>query len=212
MRGQDPPQLDRRHGKSLALIVAVALAASTLFVFILNSGINKRNYEDIISTTLDDIEKDIADTSDINMLDLTLRVKSRVVNLFPRVDMKDVQAVNDELREFVAEEGLSEISVVNKENIVIYSSKDEYIGFDMNSGADTIVFDELNHGATEIVQPVRANAYAGEGSYDQYNKYAGVPLEGVGYLQAAINSQQFQTQIDEKLEYIAANRHIGQTG
>ena len=104
------------------------------------------------------------------------------------------------------------MSIVNNDNIVIYCSIDEYIGFDMNANDDTLAFDALNHGATEIVQPVRHNAYSGLGDYDMYNKYAGVSLEDVGYLQVGISAKRFQKLIDEKVGYIASNRHIGQNG
>ena len=204
--------ISQRFNLNLAIIVIIALTASTLFVFILNTGINNRNYANIISSTLTDIEKDIEDTSDINMLNQTQKIKEKVTHLLDTLPRDDTYRFNDALREIVKDENLSEMSIANTDNIVIYSSKDEYIDFDMDSNEDTIAFDALNHGASEIVQPVRANAYQGEGSYDQYNKYAGVPLKGVGYLQVAINSQQFQKQIDEKVNYIAANRHIGQTG
>ena len=196
----------------LGIIIAIALAASTLFIFLLNAKINKNIYEDIIATTLSDIEKDIEDTSDINMRDLTIRVKGKVEPILRYGNPDSVSAVNDALREIVANENLSEVSVVNKNNILIYSSNDEYIGFDMDATEDTRAFDALNHGENILIQPVRANAYQGEGSYELYNKYAGVPLGGIGYLQVAISSQEFQQQIDAKISYIAANRHIGQTG
>ena len=204
--------ISQRFNIRLAVIVAIALTASTLFIFLLNTGINNRNYADIIASTLTDIENDIEDTSDINMLTETYRIREKVWDLLNNYPKKDVRRFDEALRKLVKEEGLSEMSIVNTENTVIYSSKDEYIGFDMNSNEGSRAFDVLNHGTAEIVQPVRANAYQGEGDYDQYNKYAGVPLEDVGYLQIAINSQQFQKQIDEKVNYIAANRHIGRTG
>ena len=204
--------ISQRFNLSLAIIVIIALTASTLFIFMLNTSINNKNYNDIIYSTLSDIEKDIEDTSDINMLSETKRIKAEVSKLLNTLPRENTARFNDALREIVADEGLSEMSIVNTDNIVIYSSKDEYIDFDMDSNEDTIAFDALNHGTKEIVQPVRKNAYQGQGSYDQYNKYAGVPLEGVGYLQVAINAQQFQQQIDEKVNYIAANRHIGRSG
>lgn len=204
--------ISQRFNIRLAVIVTIALTASTLFIFLLNTGINNRNYSDIIASTLTDIENDIEDTSDINMLTETYRIREKVWVLLNNYPRKDVRRFDEALRRLVKEEELSEMSIVNTENTVIYSSKDEYIGFDMNSNEGSRAFDVLNHGTAEIVQPVRANAYQGEGNYDQYNKYAGVPLEDVGYLQIAINSQQFQKQIDEKVNYIAANRHIGRTG
>ena len=210
MRGRKT--ISERFTIRLAIIVAIALVSSTLFIFVLNTGINKRNYTDIITSTLTDIENDIEDTSDINMLEETRRIKEQVVVLLETLPLDDVYGFNDALRAIADEEGLSEMSIANTDNIIIYSSKDEYIDFDMNSNEYTLEFDALNHGTDSIVQPVRANAYSGEGEYDEYNKYAGVPLEGVGYLQIAINSQQFQKQIDDKVNYIAANRHIGQTG
>lgn len=196
----------------LAIIIAIAFTATTLFVFLLNTSTNNRNYSDIIFSTLTDIEKDIEDTSDINMLERTRKMRVKVLLLRNALPLNDVEGFNSALRDIEEEEELSEISIVNKKNIIIYSSKEEYIGFDMNANEDTRVYDALNHGLTEIVQPVRANAFKGDGDHALYNKYSGVPIEGMGYLQIGISSDQFQEQIDEKVSYIAANRHIGQTG
>ena len=209
---KDRKTILQRFQTWLAVIVVIALTATTLFIFILNTRINNKNYSNIISYTLTDIEKDIGNASDNNMLSETHWMKTKVEELLKTLPRDDVLGFNDALRGLVKNEGLSEMSIVNAENFVIYSSKDEYIGFDMNSSEGSHAFDGLNHGLEEIVQPVRANAYRGEGDYDVYNKYAGVPLEGVGYLQIAINAQQFQEQIDENVSYIAANRHIGKSG
>ncbi len=202
----------QRFRVRLAVIVAIALTASTLFIFVLNSVINMRNYTYIIESTLNDIEKDIADTSDINMLAKTRMIKSKVVPILQAHSFDDGKGINEALCTLLKDEELSEVSVVNTDNIVIFSNKKEYVGFDMSSNEYSGAFGQLNHGATEIVQPLRPNAYKGLGDYDQYNKYAGVPLEGVGYLQIAIDTQLFQKLIDEKVSYIAANRHIGQSG
>lgn len=196
----------------LAIIVAIALTATTLFVFLLNTKTNNKNYSDIIFSTLTDIEKDIEDTSDINMLEKTRKIRIKVLLLRNALPLNDVEGFNSALRAIEEEEELSEISIINKKNTIIYSSKEEYIGFDMNTNEDTRAFDALNHGLPELVQPVRANAYTGEGDYELYNKFSGIPIEGLGYLQIAISADQFQEQIDEKVSYIAANRHIGQKG
>ncbi len=204
--------ISRRFQVRLAIIVVIALIASTAFLFILNSVINKRNYTRIIKSTLVDVEDDIEETSNINMLSETRKIQVKVQELLDTRPREDVQGMNDALREIANENEFSEMSIVNKANFVIYSSIDEYIGFDMNATEDTKEFALLNKGKEEVIQPVRANAYKGSGEYDEYNKYAGVPLEGTGYLQVAINAQTFQKQIDEKVSYIAANRHIGETG
>jgi len=209
---KDKKTISQSFQVRLAIIVAIALVVSTLLVFIITTFINKNNYSDIITSTLIDVEKDIEDTSDANMLSETKRIKTKVTLLLNTLPLDDVIGFDDALRTIVKDEDLSEISIANKQNIVIYSSHDEYIGFDMNSSPDTMAFDVLNHGTKEVVQPVRKNAYSGEGKYAEYNKYAGVPLEDVGYLQVAINPQQFQKQIDNQITYIAANRHVGQSG
>ena len=197
----------------LAIIVIIALITSLSFVFVMNTGINERNYKKIIASTILDVEDDIEETSDINMLEQTYHLAELInAKLQSEGGAPSTAVMDDYLRELVEEENLSEMSIGNEKNIIIYSSIEEYLGFDMNSSEDSAVFDKLNHGTKEIVQPVRSNAYAGEGNYALYNKYAGVPLENGGYLQIAVNAQQFQQQIDEKVKYIAANRHIGQSG
>lgn len=196
----------------LVYIVLFALVTSTAIIFAFNTHINTRNYESIIAATLTDVEKDIDDTSDINMLAQILKIKGKLLDKFAINNAPNVDEMNEYLRSIAKDEVLSEMSLVNKDNIIVYSSINEYIGFDMNIAEETRVFDNLNHGATEIIQPVRANAYKGSGEYDEYNKYAGVPFENIGYLQIGISAKEFQKQIDEKVVYIAENRHIGQTG
>ncbi|MDO5445784.1 MAG: SpoIIE family protein phosphatase [Eubacteriales bacterium] len=204
--------ISQRFNVRLAIIVAVAMLVSTLLIVFISTNINTNNYTEIITSTLNDIDKDIADTSDISMLAETQRIKIKVKKLLTTRALTDVEGFNEALRQIAEDQNLSEISVANRDNIIVFSSIDEYIDFDMNSNEGSKVFGELNNGVTEIVQPVRKNAYQGEGVYDEYNKYAGVPLEGIGYLQIGISAQTFQEQIDEKVKYIAENRHIGQTG
>lgn len=204
--------INQKFQHRLAIIVAIAEIASVAFIFVVNTKNNTRNYENIICTTLDDIENDIEDTSDINMLEETGRVKQKTAAVLETLHGADVYTVNEALRRITEEEELSEMSIADADNIIIYSSQDEYIRFDMNANEDTRAFDALNHGAESVVQPVRENAYRGEGDYELFQKYAGIPLEGYGYLQIAISSQTFQRQIDEKVNYIAVNRHIGQSG
>ena len=194
------------------IIVFIVLIASTSLIFVFNTRINNDNYGEIIASTIDDVKKDLEDTGDVNMIEQTFRIKERVVKKIDINNMPEVDEMSEYLRTIVEEEKFSEMSIVNKDNIVIYSSIDEYIGFDMNANDDTLAFDVLNHGTTEIVQPVRHNAYSGLGDYDMYNKYAGVSLEDVGYLQVGISAKRFQELIDEKVEYISSNRHIGQNG
>lgn len=204
--------ISKKFQKQLLFIVAVALIASTWIIFLYNTRINARSYETLIQSTLADIEKDIEETSNINMLELTLNTKKRVIPLLRSVPDDKASKINASLNAIAEGNSLSEINIVSQEGIILYSNKDEFIGFDMNASPDAQAFDVLNHGEESVVQPVRKNAYLGEGSYDRFNKYAGVPLEDTGYIQIAISAQQFQQQIDEKVDYIAANRHIGQSG
>lgn len=204
--------ISRQFRRRLAIIVVAALVISTAVIFLFNTSINDKNYAEILLSTLNDIEKDVMTTSDVNMLELAALIKGKVEVVLRDVPREDVSAVGSALQKLASENGLAEISIVGKDNVLIYSNIAEYIGFDMNTTEESREFDKLNHGTTELVQPFRLNAYHGEGDYDQYNKYAGVTLEGIGYLQVAYNSRQYQELIDGKIGYIATNRHIGQTG
>ena len=214
VRGQMKKKtITKAFRSNLAMIFTIALVASAAVVLILSTGTNKRNYKDIITSTISDVEKDIEETSDINMLEQTWHLADLVnARLRSEGGNPSADVMDSYLRDLVREENLSEMSIGDDKNIIIYSSIEEYLGFDMNSSEGSAVFDKLNHGTKGIVQPVRMNAYGGEGDYALYNKYAGVPLDSGGYLQIGISAQQFQQQIDEKVKYIAANRHIGQSG
>ncbi len=194
----------------LFIVLSVAFFATTTIVFFVNTNINNKNYQEIITSTLVDIERDIENTSDINMLELASREQKRVEEILTQTN--DFDTIIARLKEIHAADELSEINIVNADNIIYYSSVDAYINFDMDANADTKAFDTLNHGAKEIVQPVRPTAYSGDGDYEQYNKYAGLPLQEGGYIQVGISADRFQKQIDDKFKYIAMNRHIGQTG
>lgn len=204
--------ISEKFQKRLIMIVIVALIASTRIIFLLSTRINMHNYEDIIRTTVSDIEKDIEETSDMNMLELTQHERNRVIPLLRTASSDNDPQINASLKAIAELDGLTEINVVNKEGIIIHSNIDDFIGFDMKSDDMTKSFEELNHGSMFVVQAVRKNAFHGDRYDDLYNKYAGVPLENVGYIEVAISSKQFQQQIDEKVHYIAANRHIGQSG
>lgn len=185
---------------ALIIILAGALIISVIGVRFISTETNEKNYEDIISATLTDVESDIKNASDEDILELAGKIRDAL------------ETGSYDLNQLAESTGVSEISIVDSDNVITDSSISENIGTDLDNSMDLRTFNFLNHGGTQQVQMSRTEGYEGLGDASHYKKYAGVPLNGGGYVLTALAEEKFQSQIEQQIGYIAVNRHIGNTG
>ena len=179
--------------KGLLIAVAFAFAATTSFVFIFQDTISKNEADSLLSLALNETSADITDASDVNLLRVAKSVKKSIGKM--------------SLTEIVEEYGLTDANIIDSSGVVIDSSVQEYIGFDLKTGEQSSAFLKLLENADECVQDY------GQISSDksQFRKYAGIRTED-GYIQLGYNESALRRDIDNQVVGITKNRHVGETG
>lgn len=183
-------QTIQRH---LLIVVLLAFAATTYFVYKMQDKIAWTQADSLLSLALEDVAADVRDTSDENLLTLTRLVKEEMA----RADIKTIAERYD----------IAEINVINSDGIITDSTEDDFVGFDMSSGAQSAEFLCLLDNKTTFVQSYRGITY----DRNIQMKYAGVRT-GDGFVQVGFDAEHFQADIDSQIKTLALNRHVGNTG
>lgn len=181
----------------LACIVIAYLVTST-FTFFLQNGIVKIETQEVFTTAINDVEKDIAGKSDIYLLYIAEEVKKKYEN------NQDIS-----LNTLLDEYGIKEINVVNEDGLIVNSTEADLINqYNMNSKAQSKEFvDRLK------VQDSFVQKYGPRGKEDSvWRKYAAVNLEKEGFIQVGYDAEQFHQIMNEFVVDVTKNRHVGTDG
>lgn len=206
--GKERIHIDRRHRKLtqtfsrwLLIVVLVAFAITSIFTYILQTSFSTRSNEVLLKLNIEDVKADIEDASDENLLSLTRGIAEEL-DAAPVVN-------NDLVAQLCArqENDFSEINVIDKNGIIIYTTTPEFQDFDMYSGTQSRAFTILLNGTREFVQSYQPTTKNGV-----YMKYAGVALHDGGFVQVGYNAERFRKDIDVQVVGATRNRHVGENG
>ena len=196
----------RKHGKGriaytfqrwLLLCIFVAYLVTSSFTFILQNGMVKIETQEVFTTAINDVEKDIRGKSEAQLRGIAGSVKEDYT--LGRYSALDALA---------KEYGLEEINVVDKNGVIIFSSVDEYVGYNMADHPQSKEFvDELSK--KEFF--VQEFGPMGNDS-SLWRKYAAVRLSDGGFIQVGYNEKQFYDMFDEFIVDVTKNRHVGTGG
>ena len=184
--------------KWLLIVLALAFSMTMIFDYQLETNMMKKESENAINSTLDEIGNDINDESDKDMINLARMVGREIA--YGRYDINGLARQYD----------VTEICVVDGDGIIIDSNNPDYIGFDMASGEQSLEFMVLLDGKTETyVQKYGPIA----SSPDIKRKFAGVAIQnGKKFVQISYDASAFQKTLSHGIQYVASNRKIGETG
>lgn len=181
--------------KWLLVTIIAAFAATSYFVFNLQDQMAAVQGEKLLNLALDETEADIRDASNENLLLIAYRLKG------------ELEFGNDDLKSIAEEYGIAEINIVNSDGIIIESTENNFIGYDMHNGEQSAQFLCLLRDRESFVQDYGPIAFDPSVS----RKYAGVKY-GAGLIQVGYDAAQFQSDIDQDIVGITKNRHVGETG
>ena len=136
---KDKEHIAQTFQRWLLILIVMAYFITNLFTFVLQQGMSKIETNSVITLTLDDVHKDITDASDKNLLELANKVKAEY-------------AQNSDLTAIAKKYDISEVNIIDENFIIVASSVDEYIGYDMSSGEQSNEFKVLLQGEAEFVQ------------------------------------------------------------
>lgn len=200
--------------RSLCICMAIALIINIAVVAFIQMLVSRRNNTTSSEEKLNYV-KEVLAKNDENILQLTETLgennlsKTRAFADLLAVDksiLEDVEKMND-IKERLM---VNELHVIDETGIITHSTVDAYIGFDMNSGAQSAAFMPIaKDSSLEIVQEPEVNA--AEGIVMQYIGVA--RKDAPGFVQVGIRPEVLEnmlagTQIDVVLKGI----EFGETG
>ena len=180
----------------LFICIVIAYFVTSGFTYVLQTRMSGKETESVININLEDVHKDITDTSDENLLKITRTVRSEYLSddtpLYILCERYNVKGIN----------------IVDQNGIITDSTLKEFIGYDMASGEQSAEFLVLLDGEEEFVQKYQPLSIDESIS----RKYAGVRLPDGGFIQVGYDAEQFRKDIDERVIEVTKNRHIGNNG
>ena len=180
----------------LFICIVIAYFVTSGFTYVLQTGMSGKEIESVININLEDVHKDITDTSDENLLKITRTVRAEYLSddtpLYILCERYNVKGIN----------------IVDQNGIITDSTLKEFIGYDMASGEQSAEFLVLLDGEEEFVQKYQPLSIDESIS----RKYAGVRLPDGGFIQVGYDAEQFRKDIDERVIEVTKNRHIGNNG
>ena len=190
--------LSEQFQKGLLFLIVVAFVLTSAFTISLQTRISNKNSEDLFVLNIEDIKNDVDSHSNENLLAIVDSV------------IKDIsdEEINDEYLVSLANKyDVAEISVIDKNNIIVNSNVPEYINFDMSSGPQSNEFSCLLNGEHSYVQSYQATT----SDPNVYRKYAGTVYKD-GYVQVGYDAEEFQADLANEVIGVASYRHIGEAG
>ena len=193
--------ISRTFFRWLLIITAASFLVSLTFTWIFETKAARDSARSLLSTNVRDVKQDVIDASNENLLDKTWQIAMRI----------DAGAPTDpeSLKQLMQEFDVAEINVVSDEGIIIASTSEQFLNYDMRSGKQSAEFLILLTGEeTQYVQSYQPTAFDPSIS----RKYAAAFLYDGGFVQAGYDGRQFQKDISKRVTDAARNRHVGQDG
>lgn len=194
-------RLSASFQKWLFLIVAIAFVITLVFLWGYQTKLFTDSAENLLDTYIKDVKQDIADTSDKNLLVITHAVAT---------ELNGTQEITNELlAEMLGKYNVSEINYVDTSGIIVASSNETFVGFNMaTNGYQPAEFMALLGALTECVQDYQPIAY----DSDIYRKYAGVSLAYGGFVQVGYDEDAYYEAMGTAVTEVVKNRHVGEDG
>ena len=198
--GAGKKKISRSFQNWLHLLVVIAFAATTAFLWLFQTRLSENNAINLLELNIRDIVADINDASDANLLALSNEIAK---------ELDAAPEITNELLFGLAESyDVSEINYIDSQGIIRASTYPDFLDYHMESGAQSGEFMVLLKGQREYVQ-----AY-GPVSFDAniLRKYGGVVLQRGGFVQVGYDAVRFQQDVSQAVIGVAKNRHIGEEG
>ena len=187
------PEISLVIQRFLLIAVVVTFIFTTVFVYSMQNTMATRQTESTLELSSKGVSADILDASDDNILKKARKIAQAIDTLTPKTIASRYE--------------VDEVDIINTNGIIVASTNEKFIGFNMDSGPQSREFLCLLGDVEEYVQPY------GPISYDstEYRKYVGIKLEN-GFLQVAYNAERFHAELQEEVDGITKNRAVGNTG
>lgn len=197
----DLKNISQSFQRFLLVCVTAGFLMTTVFTWALQTELAKNEASELIKLNIEDVREDILDASNKNLLELTKKIASRLNS----AGKADSALLNELGKEF----DIAEINVIDSRGIITASTYENFLEYDMRGGSQSAEFLVLLDGKTkEYVQNYQPTSSDPTIS----RKYAGIVLNGGGFVQVAYDAERFQKDIDDVVVGVTRNRHVGENG
>lgn len=197
----DLKNISQSFQRFLLICVTAGFLMTTIFTWALQTELAKNEANDLVKLNIEDVKEDILEASNHNLLELTLKIAARI-NAADKIDCELLCTLGKEF-------DVAEINIINPSGIIVETTYKRFLYYDMRGGRQSAEFLVLLDGSTkEYVQ----NYQPTSSSPSISRKYAGVVLDGGGFVQVAYDAERFQKDIDDVVIGATRNRHIGENG
>lgn len=197
----DLKNISQSFQRFLLVCVTAGFLMTTVFTWALQTELAKNEASELIKLNIEDVREDILDASNKNLLELTKKIASRLNS----AEKADTALLNELGKEF----DIAEINVIDSQGIITASTYENFLEYDMRGGSQSAEFLVLLDGKTkEYVQNYQPTSSDPTIS----RKYAGIVLNGGGFVQVAYDAERFQKDIDDVVVGVTRNRHVGENG
>lgn len=183
--------------RQLLICVLAAFAVTMLFTGRFQTQLSNAGTDNLLSQSIADVERSITEAADTALLRVTQQIERDLPEDLNSVSLKKLADLYQ----------VTEINVVDEKGVIIASTYEPFVGYDMASGEQSAEFLTILKGGESYVQsyqPISLNSTI-------LRKYAAV-RSVQGFVQVGYDAQRFQNEIHEQVRYAAHNRHIGQNG
>lgn len=184
----------------LLALVVIAFLATTVFLWIFQTGLSEKNTVNLLNLNISDVRDDINDASDEHLLNLARQIASDITTV------DDVTSTL--LDELALQYDVTEINCIDSNGIIVATMNPNFLNYDMASGEQSGEFMVLLSGTKEFVQSYQPLSYDASIS----RKYGGIALSGGGFVQVGYGAERFQRDIDQFVVGVTRNRHVGEGG
>lgn len=184
----------------LLALVVIAFLATTVFLWLIQTGLAEDNAINLLALNIADVREDIQDASDDNLLALTEEIAGKLNHA--------EEITVDFLFELCHQYDVTEINCIDPDGFIFASTYPDFINYDMRSGEQSAEFLPLLSGEQSYVQKYQPVSYDASIS----RKYAGVVLENGGFVQVGYGFERFQRDIGAFVVGVTRNRHVGEGG
>ena len=197
---RDLKKISQSFQRFLLICVTAGFLMTTIFTWALQTELAKNEANDLVKLNIEDVKADILDASNQNLLALTAKIAERI-NAADKVDYELLCSLEEEY-------DVAEINIINSQGIIVETTYDKFLNYDMSKGHQSAEFLALLDGKTkeyvQNYQPTSSNPSISR-------KYAGMVLDS-GFVQVAYDAERFQKDIDDVVIGVTRNRHIGENG
>ena len=182
----------------LLVCIVVAFLTTSFFTYILQNGIVKVETQEIFTSAINDVEKDVKEKSNAQLLAIVEKVKEEYEN-DPTISLTALAETHN----------VKEINVVDSTGWITNSTEPDVIdNYDMNSKEQSKEFVDVLKTQDFFVQD-----YSPRGKDESvWRKYAAINLANGGFIQVGYDTEQFHKNMEDFVIDVTQNRHVGTAG